>query len=298
MGLEVVKEFGWLLQSNCSKDIEWFVKVSAFTGFAASITLAIGLQATNLPDLYITAICVAVFAAPFPLHFMLQHYIFELRKRKKEGLVPDLLLQASAFPKGTAFEKVLEYFSHERFGLLGKEFAMAGGEIAKGASVRQALDNVTARCRSNVVERAMLLLKQGYDSGVDMGRIFRESADDLLETNAILRERNAALVIEKYTLLLAGGVIVPAVLGLLGTTVAGMDFSALELLEFGAPAAEKGLLLSSTMLANQIYIIEYALLASFFVALLEGNPKKALVYAAMLLPLSIVSFNAAGAFFL
>lgn len=290
---ESIAEFEETLESNCGKNIGWFVKVSVLAGFAASIAAIAILFALDAPNLYITTCAILAFAAPLLLHFFLQHYLFEINKRKKEAIVPDMLLQASAFPNGTGFERIIEYFSNERFGLLGGEFKKARREIEKGSTVQRALDNMASRCKSSIIERAMLLLKQGYGSGADMGSVFRESADDLLETNAILRERNAALVIEKYTLLLAGGIIVPAVLGLLVSMVSSMDFSALEMLEFGRSIEEKETLLQAAVAANQIYIIEYSLLASFFVAYLEGNPKKALLYALFLLPLSLLFFNAA-----
>ncbi|MAG21847.1 MAG: hypothetical protein CL943_00890 [Candidatus Diapherotrites archaeon] len=293
-----IKEFEYLLKDNSGKDIEWFLKTTGVASFAISIATILILFTQNTTNFYITMVALAAFFTPFPLHYMLHHYLSELKKRKREQLIPDILLQASAFPKGTSFGKIIDYFSNARFGLLGKEFEKAQLEIGKGASVQQALDNISKRCRSDIVGRAMRLLKQGYVSGADMSTTFRETADDLLETNAILRERNAALVIEKYTLLFAGGFIVPAILGLLVGMVGSMDFAALELLEFGASAAEKGALLESTILANQIYIVEYSLLAAFFVALLEGNPKKVLVYAAFLLPISLISFNAAQFFLL
>ncbi len=281
------------LGRNCGKGIEWFVGVSVLSGFVLSLSgIAISFTA-GMNNFYITVIAFVAFIAPLPLHFLLQQYLSELNRAKIDALVPDLLLQASAFPRGTSFEKIIQYFSNERFGLLGGEFERAGQEIEKGSTVPNALDNIRERCGSKVVDRAVLLLKQGYNSGADMSKIFREAASDLIETSAILRERNAALVIEKYTLLLAGGLIVPLILGLLVGMVSSMDFSAFELLDFGASVEEKTALLQSTVLANQIYIVEYSLIAAFFVANQEGKPKKALLYACFLLPVSVICFNAA-----
>lgn len=281
------------VERNCGKDLEWFVRVSVLAGFVLSIAGIVISFAAGMSNFYITLITFAAFIAPLPLHFLIQQYLLELNKAKLEELVPDLLLQASAFPSGTGFGKIIAYFSNERFGLLGKEFGRAGQEIERGSTVPNALDNIGKRCKSKVVDRAVLLLKQGYNSGADMSKIFREAASDLIETNAILRERNAALVIEKYTLLLAGGLIVPLVLGLLVGMVSSMDFSAFELLDFGASVEEKTALLQSTILANQIYIVEYSLIAAFFVASQESKPKKALLYACFLLPVSVICFNAA-----
>ena len=287
-----INEFKFLLEQN-GKGKEWFFTVSSIAGFAFSLASIAASHLMNLSFYYSAAIAAGFFASPFLLHYLLQKYLFELRKRKKEELVADMLLQASAFPRGTAFEKIIQYFSEERFGLLGKEFEKALEEMEKGATIQQALGNIAKRCRSSVISRATELLKQLYESGADMAATLREAAENILETNAILRERNSTLIIDKYTLLLAGGIVVPAVLGLLVNMVYSMDFSALEMLEFGRSVAEKRALLQATITANQIYIVEYALLASFFVANIEGNSKKALLYAMFLLPLSLLSFNAA-----
>ena len=119
-----------------------------------------------------------------------------------------------------------------------------------------------------------------------MSSVFRAAADDFFETNSLLRERNAALVIEKYTLLFAGGIIVPAVLGLLTGMVSGIDFSGLQELGLGETLPEKTGLFEITLLASRIYIAEYAVIASVFIAEQEGNQKKAFLYALFLLPAS------------
>lgn len=191
-------------------------------------------------------------------------------------------------------EKAIEFISESGYGALSDEFGKAVLEMRKGASFRESMENMKKRNRSEVLDRALGLLAQGYDSGADMGSTFREAASDLLESNAILRERNSTLVIEKYTLLLAGGLIVPLVLGLISGLVAGFDFSALGELGIGAGEAERAGLLEAAMFANVAYIAEYSLLASLFVANQEGNLKKSLVYAALLVPIGQIAYVLAG----
>lgn len=279
-------EFSEKLLAN-GKTMEFFLKKSFLLGFAACfIAIAVCFE-LKMNSLYITAFSFAAFFAAIFLNYFFELYSFELRKQQKEALVPDLLLEASAFPRGISMNKILKFFARADFGLLGKEFELALLEIEKGASFESALENVKKRCKSRVIDRAIDLIIRGYESGADLSAIFRASADDFFETNAILRERNAALVIEKYTLLFAGGLIVPAILGLLAGMVSGIDFSGLSgILEFGLENSARKALLETAVFSNQVYIAEYAILASFFLAMQEGNSKKAILYALFLLPVS------------
>jgi len=227
---------------------------------------------------------------------LIQFYFDEKNKREKEKLIPDVLLQASVFPQGTSMIKIIDYLGKANYGLLSKEFEMALNEIEKGSSIEEALNNLSKRNNSSIISRAMNLLIQGHESGADMGKVFKETAEDILETQSILRERNSNTIIQKFTLLLAGGIIVPLVLGLLVKLVSGMNFSGIEEIGFGASLADRSLLLSTALLANQLYIAEFAILASIFVALQEGNPKKSILYALLLLPLSLIVYNFAKIF--
>ncbi len=290
-----LRAFGEKLEVNAGRKIPVgkFLERALMRGAALGLVALGFLSFLGADNLYITLGCAAGFAAPLFLSYFYQELLFERNKRGKEALIPDMLLQASAFPRGTSFTKIISYIAGANYGLLSREFEKALLEIRKGAAVPKALGRVKRRNKSRVIGRAVNLLIQGYESGADMGACFKEAADDMLATNAILRERNATMVVEKYTLLLAGGIIVPAVLGLLVGLVSGMDFSALGELEFGISAAERAALLGAAMLANQIYIAEYAVLASIFIANQEGNRKNALPYALFLLPFSFASYSIA-----
>src|SRR3989338_2693098 len=225
----------------------------------------------------------------FGRYFLLL-YKFEMRRRSIESAVPDLLLQASIFPESAEAAKIIEYLSKADYAALSVEFNKALLEIRKGASIETALKNMSLRNNSRILSRALELIIQGYNSGAKMSKIFREAAEDMLETRGIIRERIATMTIEKYTLLLAGGIIVPLVLGLLVGLVTKLDFVSADFLEIGMGAAERKLLLGAAMLANQLYIAEYALLASFFIANMENNAKKAVVYACIMMPLSFAVY--------
>ncbi len=294
LGKKWIEEFGLLLnQNNYNKGINSWLRNCLIQSMALFLVSFAAMLYLNLDYLYITIFSLCIFAAPFLINYFILSYKFEQRKRAIEKLVPDLLLQASIFPKGTPMIKIIKYLSTANYASLSEEFGKALSEINKGASVEESLSNIKIRNRSRILDRAINLLIHGYRSGADMSQTFKETAEDLLETNNILRERISALVVEKYTLLFAGGIIVPFILGLLVGLVSGLDFGSLRSLEIGMSYARRKEMLSAALIANQFYIAEYSVLASLFVANQENNLKKAFIYASILLPLSLIVYNVA-----
>lgn len=296
MGSRSIREFSnILLQNNYNKKFDYWLKWNTALGILLFIIVYTIIFLFSISNLYITIF--AFFLPFFPLaaSYFFHLYKFETRKRSMEKLVPDVLLQASIFPKGTPTTRIIKYLSKANYAALSEEFAKAVLEIEKGASVVEALGNIKKRSNSRIIDRAINLLIQGYNSGCDMGKTFKEAANDLLETNSILRERGASMIIEKYTLLFAGGFIVPLVLGLIVGLVAGLNFGSLQELEIGMDTLRRESILSAALLANQIYIAEYAILASLFIANQENNLKKGVIYTAILLPLSLIVYNLAQA---
>ena len=262
-------------------------------GAGLSVLALLAALYFQLKELYIICLALASFLLPPVLHYSLRLYLEEQRKRGIERLVPDVLLQASVFPSGTPMTRIVKYLGEASYGELSQEFRKAHTELLLGSSVEEALGGMAKRVGSQSLSRALNLLVQGYNSGADMSQTFKEAAEDLLETQSILRERVSSLVVEKYTLLLAGGVIVPLVLALISGIVSGLNFDALPGLDLGLDARSRKELLNAALLGNQGYIAEYALIASLFIANQENNLRKAVLYALFLLPLSLAVYNLA-----
>lgn len=282
------ESFENVLKKNQFKGgLKTFFRKTMFLAVVSFIFSLFALILLNADDLYITIVPAVLAAVSVFAGYFWQEYKFERRKRKIETLVPDMLLQASIFPKGTSAERIISYIANSEYGELSREFMNAKQKIYKGETVENALKEIKESNKSRVLARAINLFLEGYASGADMGQTLQEAADDLLETNSIIRERSANLIIEKYTLLFAGGLIVPVILGLLVGMITKLDFSAIAEFGIGMASGEREAVLGAALLGNTIYIAEYAIIASFFVANQEGNIKKAVLYAAALLPLSI-----------
>lgn len=251
-----------------------FVIIGLFYGIGAEIALGLFLLLLFLPLVF------------FVLYYS---YLIEKRKKTIEEQTPMVLLQASVFPKGTTLREIIGYLSKKENGELGKEFQKTREEIEKGASVEKAMEKLKKRNPSPIIERLSELLLIAYQSGAPLGESFRELAEELLETKAILSEKKAALSIEKTTLLMGSLLIVPFILGVLTGLVQGFEFGEIGVAGFSS-TEQRTELLNTAPIAINLYIIEYAFIASIFLGWLDGKPKKALLYALLIVPCSIAVF--------
>lgn len=294
-GRKNIECFEGKISLNCGKNFRQFLAESFFLGILISLFCLSGLIFLEFRIFMAIAIAICAFFAPLFFGFFFQNFLFERNKIEMEKMVPDVLLAASAFPHGTSFEEILQNISPRDFGLIGKEFEKALLEIRKGSTVESAFESLKKRNKSRIIDRTANLLVQGYNSGAELNQIFRETAEDLLETNAVLRDRASAMIVEKYTLLLAGGFIVPLVLGLLVGLVSKMNFFSFGDLNFGMSLEQRRQLFEASLFANQIYLFEYALLSSAFAAFQENDKKNFILYAVLLVPLGFAVYNIAKA---
>jgi len=275
--------------------LKWSIIEGLFLMIFGMITFAQLFNIEEKLDLF-SLISIACFFAPFALNYLFADILFEKRKRKKEDLLSDLLLEASVFCDGTSSNQLIRRISESDFPLLKEDFVRAHNEINNGASTEEALVRIKELNQSKTYSRVIDLFLQGYKSGAKLSQVLKETAEDLLETKAIIKERQAVMLVTKYTLLLASGIIVPAILGLIIGLVSGMNFDSLGDLSFGISAAERKVLFLTAISGTTIYIFEYASISSFFLALQEGNKKNFWIYAMVLVPVSLLVFFTAKSF--
>lgn len=267
---------GW---GNAEDWIKYAVTASAVL-FVLSIALAKGVWLLVFSAFSLLPLA-AVYAVPL--------YFWESKQKAIEEELPQALYRAASNPF-IPLEELVEDLA-EGSSPLAKEFSRAARQVKNHVPVDQALENMAKASDSQLLKRALGLLLQGYRTGADMSDALRETAEEISGVAEVLREQAAATTIEKYTLLLAGGVIVPLVLGALISMVSSLDFTGLSELGFSSTEG----VFENALLGTQLYIVEYAVLASLFVALQENSREKAFVYAAVLVPLSIALFMLAKA---
>lgn len=226
----------------------------------------------------------------------LRKYLDKYRDRKRtrsmeEELVP-CLYHASSVASFKDTGRVLKSISRGH-GELSKEFMKVVRKIETGESVKDSLEEMAESTDSDLIERSIHVLVTGHESGSDLSEALEETAEEASKLYRLKRERSVSTTVEKYTLLLAGGLIVPFILGSLTSVVGSLEISSLTQIGIGASQAVREEIKRNALLGNQIYIGVYSAIASFFVAYQEKEIEKGFMYSLFLLPSSLLLFNLA-----
>ncbi len=230
----------------------------------------------------------AAFAPPACLYFF-EEYKKSRKTREIEENLPPALFQIASFPKRTSMERIIRSLAKSDYGELSREFSRTERLVNAGMSVPEALEELRKRNHSVLLDRTVFLLLEAYRSGADMTKAFREVAEDIFDLQSLRKEVASALALQKYTLLLGGCLLVPLILALVLNIVGSLDFE--YELGFGAGAAERRELYETSVWASQTYLAIFAGIAGSFAAVQEGQPKKGVLYFALLSPIALLLFN-------
>ncbi len=218
-----------------------------------------------------------------------EDYKEEKRQREIDYFLPQALFQIASFPSNSPVEKIFDSIAKGDFGALSEEFELCLKQLHAGYPMEEVLKEMKKRNSSLLLQRACDLLSKFYRSGAkNSGEMFKDVAEDIYSLQEIVRETSSALALQKYTLLIGGSVLVPIVLALLFNISSSLSqgFSQ-ELLDL-KPDVQ---LQQTILFATQLYLGIFALVSSIFIARLEEKQEKALVYFAVMAPLSLVLFN-------
>ncbi len=257
----------------------------------AAVPIALILLFGSFALRYEPWIALLPFAIPVLVYFLMVRKI-EARTAEIEARLPDALLHASSFSKGTPLDKIIKSIADSGYGPLSIEFAAAHSQIKSGADVPSALSSISEENDSVLLSRATELLSQAYSAGGEMSMALKETAADMFSIFSIVRERESTLALQKYTLLFGGALLVPLVLGAITNVISKLGGQGMELIS-SMSSLERASLISASIGAAQIYLVIYSLLASLFIAQLGGSWRNFIVYFVMMAPVSLFAYNLA-----
>jgi hypothetical protein len=215
------------------------------------------------------------------------YYKEYLRQKEIETQLSDFLLNANMFPPGTDIIEIMRFISKYNKTILSKEFSIAVSQINNGFSVNTVLNEIKQRNASIKLHRVIDVLKLSYNSGSNLSNIFEKLSHEIQQDQTILREKANGLAIPKYTLLLSSGILIPMILKWVLKIISEIDLGLLNSYDLISNNVD---LIAQINYIVYIYIFEFVLISSIFIAIIDGNWKKFIVYLIILLPLAYIIF--------
>ncbi|MDP7079245.1 MAG: type II secretion system F family protein [Candidatus Undinarchaeales archaeon] len=262
---------------------DW-VLVASLIGIAA---FAVAFPVlTSLSDAAIMMVLIPVTGGgTFVILLSYPIFKFENRKDDIETNLPDALFQMSSNPPRTHFVELLTGLTKIGYGALTDELRVTVKEIEKGSSVKEGLEKLSERNQSKILERACYLLIRAQEQGVDIVEALAALATDIKETKYLLREQAASLQLQKITLIAAGAVLIPLILGFVVGLAQAMG-------QFSEDKAE--IITAQVQTVQPIflgYVIIHALEACLAIGRQEGDIKKSVYYVIPVLLIAIILFQ-------
>ena len=233
-----------------------------------------------------TGLLIVAGVIPLLLNIIFHELRFEQRVRLMEKQLPDSLILFASFPATTSFEHAIALLATSTPEPIRSEWERVHHSIQKNGDVVKGLDFFAEGMISPIAARSIHLLKRGYRSGAPIHSALAGMAHDLMLHHAHFQERSATLLVEKYTLLLAGGILVPVLLGVMVGVVEKLPFN---LLMENAAAHQE--LFRAALFSIRGYLFLYAALAGAFIGLQEHARWKMSVYVIALVPLAQIAYQ-------
>ncbi len=210
-----------------------------------------------------------------------EKYFFTIEKKKlEEGLV-DEILKLSSLPKSNDLKIILERLSKSRNKIISKNFLEIIKQIDKGSSPRDTFETLKQRYNSEILNRFLDLIYLATTTGTISFQDYRTVANNFIKTKQILDERSSNLLMQKYTILFASSLIVPGILGIVISLIKSLISSISQV---------STTLYQVTYWCVIIYILEYIVISSFYLSILDENKKRFIIYLLILLPVSLLIF--------
>lgn len=238
--------------------------------FLGVLLLLLGFFAPQALILAVIPIVSSVVYVLYPSYqaSILSHKLFEV--------MPSLLLSAASVVQAgeTPEEAFLEVSKKEdpHTSVFGRALRMSKHHKIELGS---ALQEIIAQYRMPELDRTALLLSTGITTGAHFNRLLTTAARDILSIRELKKEQVEQMQTVKYSLILAGCLLIPAVLSY-----------SIKISQFISTPS------SNLQLASQLSFLPLSLVLAFMVAgFCDFQPKRTIIYAPVFLVLMLGVFQ-------
>ena len=218
-----------------------------------------------------------------PTFIFLNYLVYKRQKRADsiEDELADYLLQISSLLNaGMALESSFDEVSKNMDGYLDDEIKRALIEIKMGKTFNEAFMDITKRCDSYNLNKAIQIIVNTKESGGNLSEILEVMADDIRQTQLLKKNKKTSVMMSVMFLLVSAIIATP------------FSFATIQIYTvFLESVGRTNSLIDVIPIASNGYIIIHSLLVSILIAIvMESNYKKSIKWIVIILPSSMVVF--------
>jgi len=226
------------------------------------------------------------------LEILLEKYLVNQKKKKFEIALIDEVLLLSSQPRSNDLKQMIQKLSSSKHKIVEQEFKIIQRKIEDGHNIKELFEMLSKKYRSEIIDRFLELLHNSITTGTVTVGDYRSFASNFMRNKQLIEERKSALLMQKYTIIFAGGIIVPGILGIVISLVkkltSNLDFSAIG--QFQGTVVGNSSLFGVCYFCSIVYIIEYVIISAIYLSMLESDLKKTIIYLVFMLPVAIAIF--------
>ncbi|MBI4149028.1 type II secretion system F family protein [Candidatus Woesearchaeota archaeon] len=280
-------------------------RADTFIGFILIFGLAAGLVvAWNLwvlfrlnPVLYFIIVFISIEVVVYTLLAL----SIGKKARYIEMVLPDALqLMASNLRAGLTTDRALLLSARPEFGPLADELNKAGKEIATGREISEALKEITARVRSDILDRTISLIVSGLRSGGELASLLEQNAADLRNQDLVDKKIRSSVQMYVIFIFAALGIGAPVLFALSSilVDVISANLNAVFIppeVSARIPISVSGIQVSSSFIVQYtlLSLVTSVVLGSLVLGLIsKGKEREGIRYILILLVLSLSAYFA------
>lgn len=190
------------IRDNLTKLLDYAainVDPNKFLGFVLSFGFLLGLAiAFNLKGFFNLPFFLSFFTT-FIISQLSVYFWLIIRVDKKAALVEEVLpdalqLMASNLRAGLTTERAILLASRPEFGPLQEEIDKVGKKLAVGMELADALAGMAKKIQSKVLDKTLILIRSGLESGGSLAPLLEQIAENLREQQLVKKRIKANIL--------------------------------------------------------------------------------------------------------
>jgi len=220
-------------------------------------------------------------------YFLFGEYLFSIKRKNLENALVDEILRISGVVRSNDLKVILGKLALSNNSIVSKEFSLVLNKINQGHNPKYVFKNLKDKYNSDLLTKFLDLLIYSVSTGTVTSLDYKNIVKDFLRSREIIDERTSILLMQKYTIIFAGGLIVPGILGVVISLVKSLT-GIVDISIVGLNSSSSLFMVS--YYCSIIYIFEYVIISSIYLSQLDDNSKKFWLYLCFLLPISLLFF--------